>query len=244
MHFFLQATALLTAYAVGGVHAASPTSGILELDLAFPRNQTYAPTARLPIVFAYQNPELATALNARVSFNVWHSGDVGNNRTAGANFDLGQADLSSRDPFLRYDYFPGFEAEGHFLLTWTVGWDNCTEESLDLSYTSNRITHRTSTQSIHFTIDKSAPEIDLASATDNKDCPHELGVAIDVTDTLELPAWVDKSGGDHCAKVAESMPTPSPLPGPDRLSGRIQHGRLHDCQGVRTQGCCSPSERG
>ncbi|KAK7959196.1 uncharacterized protein PG986_004050 [Apiospora aurea] len=186
MHTFSQAAALLATCAVGGVHAASPTSGILEVDLAFPRNQTYAPTARLPFVFAYQNPELATALNARISFTVWNWANM-DNTTAGAIFDLGQANLSSRDPFLQYNYFPGFEAEGQFLLTWTVGWDNCTEDSLGLTYRSNRISHRSKTQSINFTISNSAPVIDLVAATDNKDCPQKLGVTIDVTDTLELP---------------------------------------------------------
>ncbi|KAK8062876.1 hypothetical protein PG997_014973 [Apiospora hydei] len=179
MHTLSQAAALLAACAVGGVHAASPTSGILEVDLAFPRNQTYAPTARLPIVFAYQNPELATALRARVSFTVWNWDNMGNT-TASANLDLGQANLSSRDPFLHYDFFPGFEAEGHYLLTWTAGWDNCTEESLGQTYTSTRIAHRTKTHSVLFTISNSAPAIDLVAATDNKDF------------------------------VAESMPTPSP----------------------------------
>ncbi|KAK8131379.1 hypothetical protein PG984_007817 [Apiospora sp. TS-2023a] len=212
MHVFSPTTALLAACAMGGVRAASPTSGVIELDLAFPRNQTYAPAARLPIVFGYQNPELATALNARVSFVVWNLDDM-RNSVVTSSFDLGQAaNLSSRDPFLQYEYFPGFEAEGRWLLTWTVGWDNCTKDSLELTNTGKRITHQTTTQSVRFATKDSAPEIDLAAATDNKDCPQEMGLAFDVTATLKVPSWAkgDWSGGDQCAKVAESMPKPSP----------------------------------
>ncbi|KAK7932009.1 hypothetical protein PG985_002721 [Apiospora marii] len=210
MHIRSQTTALLAACAVGsGVQAASPTSGIMELDLAFPRNQTFAPTARLPIVFGYQNPELAAALNTQVSFTVWNLDDMGNS-VVSSSFNVRQANLTSRDPFLQYGYFEGFEADGRWLLTWTVGWDNCTEASLELTNTGKRITHRTTTQSIQFTTDRSAPEIDLAAATDNKDCPQELGLAFDVTETLKVPSWVDWSGGDHCAKVAEKEPKPSP----------------------------------
>ncbi|KAK8852326.1 hypothetical protein PGQ11_014805 [Apiospora arundinis] len=209
MQILPQAIALLAACAVGGVRAASPTSGVMELDLAFPRNQTYAPAARLPVVFAYQNPELATALNARVSFTAWNWDDMRNN-VAGATFSLDQANLSSRDPFLQYGYFGGFEAEGHWLLTWTVDWDNCTEDSLALTNTNKRITHSIISQAIHFSTNHSAPKIDLVAATNNKDCPRELGLTFNVTGALKVPAWVDWSGGDHCAKVAESMPTPSP----------------------------------
>ncbi|KAK6821398.1 hypothetical protein PG987_015798 [Apiospora arundinis] len=151
MQILPQAIALLAACAVGGVRAASPTSGVMELDLAFPRNQTYAPAARVPVVFAYQNPELATALNARVSFTAWNWDDMRNN-VAGATFSLDQANLSSRDPFLQYGII---------------------------------------SQAIHFSTNHSAPKIDLVAATNNKDCPRELGLAFNVT-------------------VAESMPTPSP----------------------------------
>ncbi|KAK6859328.1 hypothetical protein PG995_002964 [Apiospora arundinis] len=186
MQILPQAIALLAACAVGGVRAASPTSGVMELDLAFPRNQTYAPAARVPVVFAYQNPELATALNARVSFTAWNWDDMRNN-VAGATFSLDQANLSSRDPFLQYGYFGG---------------------SRPRATGSSR--GPIISQAIHFSTNHSAPKIDLVAATNNKDCPRELGLAFNVTGALKVPAWVDWSGGDHCAKVAESMPTPSP----------------------------------
>jgi hypothetical protein len=40
------------------------TPGIFEVDLLFPRNETYTPQALMPVVFAMQNPTLASPLGA------------------------------------------------------------------------------------------------------------------------------------------------------------------------------------
>lgn len=53
MHF-----SLLTGVAAG-LGAIVSASGVLEVDLVFPHNDTYAPTEWFPIVFAFQNAELA-----------------------------------------------------------------------------------------------------------------------------------------------------------------------------------------
>ncbi|KAK4155344.1 hypothetical protein C8A00DRAFT_13646 [Chaetomidium leptoderma] len=34
-------------------------AGVLEVDLVFPRNETYAPPTYMPVIFAFRNPELA-----------------------------------------------------------------------------------------------------------------------------------------------------------------------------------------
>jgi hypothetical protein len=34
-------------------------SGVIEVDLLFPHNETCAPTEYMPLVFAFQNPEMA-----------------------------------------------------------------------------------------------------------------------------------------------------------------------------------------
>lgn len=210
MRLLPPAAVLLAAFVGGATRAvASPASGVTELDLAFPRNQTYAPAPRLPVVFAYQNPELATALNTHVSFTIWNWDNM-SNTVVTSSFDAGQANLSSGDPYLQYAYFEGFNTEGHWFLKWTVSWSSCTEASLDSVSAKDRIAHNSTTWAVHFTTKDSAPEMDLTAATDHKDCPEELGLAFDVTDTLKVPAQVDWSGSDSCAVVAAVMPTPSP----------------------------------
>lgn len=48
------------------VHA----SGVLETDLLFPHNKTYAPTEWVPVVFRVQNPELAPLVDLDISFTI------------------------------------------------------------------------------------------------------------------------------------------------------------------------------
>ena len=45
------------------------SSGVVEVDLIFPRNETYAPTAYLPIIFAFQNSHLAPFLDPLIHIN-------------------------------------------------------------------------------------------------------------------------------------------------------------------------------
>ena len=47
-------------------------SDILEVDLLFPRNETYAPTNRFPVVFAFQNSKRARYLNPQISYILWN----------------------------------------------------------------------------------------------------------------------------------------------------------------------------
>ncbi|KAF1835103.1 hypothetical protein BDW02DRAFT_579077 [Decorospora gaudefroyi] len=59
----MQAILFLAACA-GAVNAAL---GVMEVDLVFPRNETYAPTEIFPLIFAFQNSELAPLLKPRLS---------------------------------------------------------------------------------------------------------------------------------------------------------------------------------
>lgn len=78
---------------------ATANAGIFEVDLLFPRNETYAPQALMPIVFALQNSTLAGPLAAFITWELWE----GNNRTSsgsitdgGLGLNLGK--LSSSHP--------------------------------------------------------------------------------------------------------------------------------------------------
>lgn len=58
---------------VGTAHAATrDISGVVEVDLLFPRNDTCAPAPHVPIVFAIQNTELAPLLNLWIGFEVYN----------------------------------------------------------------------------------------------------------------------------------------------------------------------------
>lgn len=211
MRAFTLAKWLLIAN-VGPVKSATQnkTSGVVEVDLVFPRNETYAPTPLFPIVFAFQNSELASLLNAHISFEVWNWNNM-SDTVVSTSYDLRWANFSSRDPYFEYRGFSRFNTEGNWMLTWTVSHSSCTEDSFP-SLGGDGIIGNVSTSSILFTTKKSAQEVDLVAATNNeKTCSEDLGLAINITDTVKVPAKVDWDGGETCAVVASS-PTPTPDP--------------------------------
>ncbi|KAF3805792.1 hypothetical protein GCG54_00005156 [Colletotrichum gloeosporioides] len=61
MHLLPSAKWFLAAFHAAVAVAAN--SGIVEVDLVFPRNDTYAPTAWFPIVFAVRNSSLAQRIS-------------------------------------------------------------------------------------------------------------------------------------------------------------------------------------
>ncbi|EDU50719.1 conserved hypothetical protein [Pyrenophora tritici-repentis Pt-1C-BFP] len=79
--------------------AVNNLTGLLEVDLVFPQNDSYAPTNDMPIIFAIQNPELAPVLDITIMFDIYDRDDrFGNGSTSGI-YDIQWANLSSNGPF-------------------------------------------------------------------------------------------------------------------------------------------------
>lgn len=190
-------------------------SGILEVDLVFPRNESYAPIDSFPVVFAFQNAELARYLNPRLTYDLW-SWDNSNN-TFPSWEELRWVNWTDYDTYFAHSYFSKFNKEGRWRVRWTLSWDSCDQDILESGHSlRDGIIHNSTTWSTDFTIKNSAPKVDLIAATSNKTCPGEYGVAINVTDkTMKIPFGVSWSGGkytnDTCAVLAFS-PTPTPNP--------------------------------
>ncbi|RAH80196.1 hypothetical protein BO86DRAFT_133504 [Aspergillus japonicus CBS 114.51] len=55
---------------VMGNTTPTDTLGVFKVDLIFSRNKTYIPQPLLPIVFALQNPPLASTLAVTISWNL------------------------------------------------------------------------------------------------------------------------------------------------------------------------------
>ncbi|RYO95515.1 hypothetical protein DL764_007693 [Monosporascus ibericus] len=187
MHLFARASWFLLACWGAIVVAAG---GVLEVDLVFPRNDTYAPTPDLPVVFTFQNPELAQFINPYISYSIRNWDDNSLNDTVSSHHDLRWTNWSSYDPYFVYHYFDGYNIEGYWWLTWSVYWQSCDERWVsDPSAEFNRrgMISNSSSWSILFTTENSGKEVDLVAAITNKTCPEELGVAINVTDKTADP---------------------------------------------------------
>lgn len=81
------------------VLAQATTSGILELDLVFPRSDTYAPSALFPFVWAIQNPRLTLPLDLNIEYTIYSISTNYRLRNFGYSLSQGRQ-LFQQRPFL------------------------------------------------------------------------------------------------------------------------------------------------
>ncbi|KAL4907339.1 hypothetical protein BDW74DRAFT_176116 [Aspergillus multicolor] len=211
---------LLAAYlgVLPVVHAVS----VVEVDLVFPRNDTYSPTEAFPVVWAIQNSAKAQLLNPSVSYgiNSWANTSVTFNATQ--PFELYEANLSSTDPYLFYRFHEAL-TPGKWWLTWHLAYQSCDVEALTDQYifSDAGVFSHVFGWSRMFTISKSTStpdkEVDLVAATANDSCPDDgNAVAINVTDTtMKSPERLNYAHRDTCVVTTNSTSgTPVHTPNP------------------------------
>jgi hypothetical protein len=197
---------LLASPACLGVFAAA--AGVVQVDLVFPRNETYAPTRWMPVVFAVQNTELAPHIYSSTAYHLADTSGSSANISARFRHDLENANMAGHEPYFAYTFFDNFEAEVRYKMVWQVYWASCNEDDSEPRFALN-----SSNQTIEFTVKNDAQAVDLVAATANdKTCPPELGVAVNATgETMEVPSRGGYGGGT-CAVLASSAPSPAPDP--------------------------------
>ncbi|KAL4861949.1 hypothetical protein BDV12DRAFT_203518 [Aspergillus spectabilis] len=195
-----QVTWLLTALGAMATSASATENSILEVDLAFPQNKTYAPTESFPIVFAFQNPARARHLNFGI---IYHLEPLDN-----------QTNRTSRSHDLRFANW-----SSHDRLNWDLVWQSCPEEGFESREVVSETISNSTSFSIWFIVQDTADsvDVDLVSATSETSCPDpgfDTAIALNVTDTMNVPTWVNWSGAqytnDTCAVVSPTPTTPDP----------------------------------
>ncbi|KAL2825511.1 hypothetical protein BDW59DRAFT_179876 [Aspergillus cavernicola] len=206
--------------------ALASAVSVVEVDLVFPRNETYSPTEAFPVVWAIQNSAKAQLLNPHVTYriNSWGNSSVRIDRTY--PIDVFEANLSSSDPYLFYRFHEAL-TPGKWWLTWQVHYQTCDVETLTSHYpfSDAGVFSNTAGWSRMFTISNStsAPdkEVDLVAATANDSCLDDLNaVVINVTDTtMQSPANLNYADRDTCAVTTNSTSgTPVHTPNPCGVS--------------------------
>lgn len=168
---------LMTAMGGGATVNASAIAnpGTFEVDSLFPRNSTYTPQALMPIVFALQNPTLASPLEATIFWELWE----GNNRSSPGSvidggIELRLIDLSSSDPLLVTRFVNTIAyPDGFWTLAWSLLINNCSQpqgsaQSITLS------------NATIFTTSTSGQAPDLVAATSANMCGTTEALAFDV----------------------------------------------------------------
>jgi hypothetical protein len=242
LHFLI----FITTYA----KMAIASSGVLSVDLVFPRNSTYAPTANFPIIFAFQNSHLAPFLDPLIHISAYPPQKNANGNTQYTppeSADLGQLRWANftnnvNDTYFAYPTYKGyqastfkFETEGIWQLTWTFNWANCTEGQL---ITRNSSDMHTTT----LTIREGAQEVDLVAGTADESCDGQSGVAVNITNTIPIPDVVNWEGqGDRCASTSDDVPKMEPC----RVSIDAAAATSISCEiGLATSTACPETKKG
>lgn len=158
----------------------SVNAGIFEVDLLFPRNATYTPQPLMPLVWALQNPPLASPLLATIYWGLWE----GTNRTGPGSISDGgfepyafMNNLSSSEPVLLKNFFNTISyPDGVWTLYWAMQVTNCSQ-----TQDSTHVIERSTT--IVFTTSSSGQAPDLVAATKEDMCRSAEAFAFDVTST-------------------------------------------------------------
>jgi hypothetical protein len=185
----------------------SITAGVTEVDLIFPRNESYSPSPLTPIVFAIQNPSLLSSLNPEISYYIEQQ-NANTNKSVyiSGSIRLSNTNYTTSDPYLLYWSTGKLDIEGTFALAWELKMNNCSHsqsDTLSFGYFGSR------RHQLYFSTKNGASSPDLVSATEGDTCDQSLAQAVQVPDLLAVPStrtW----GAPSCAATVGPSPTPSP----------------------------------
>ena len=171
----------------------------IEVDLIFPRNDTYAPTVLFPIVFAFQNPALAPSLDPGFELELF---DISSpNLTAySPTLDLAKTNFSGSNPMFVYTSITNLKAAS-YILAWEYSASNCTLNQ-NISGSVN-IGGALRSNRVAFTIQSGVQVPDLTGGTTS--CKNITNFAFNLTDTLEVAVPAQYDGRNSCAVVSDSQ---------------------------------------
>lgn len=195
------------------VEAATATfPGTVEVDLIFPRNDTYMPSPLMPIVFAIQNSNLAAPLDPGLSYHIEELGTSSNGTNIISGIlDLRWANFSSSGPYFAFASTSQLiNAEGTWLFSWTLASGNCSgsPENGTMEFSGHNQAHF-----IIFTTKNGSQQPDLVAATEDATCAKTESHTFNVTGILDVPNSIGSNydGRDSCAVLS---PASSPAPNP------------------------------
>jgi hypothetical protein len=197
--------------------ASAEIPQVVEVDLVFPRNETYTPTPYFPVVFGIQNAELAQHLRLQIDVSLWNDSDTFSSSSKLYTEDLIAANFSSAEPYFAYSFtYNRFEVEGRWRIHWNLYYSSCLEDE-DGIHRGKTKSNASDAQITYFTIKNDGRPIDLVAITaDDKTCPPEQGTIIEVTtETVKVAELVPtpfQPNFETCAVVATTNPTPTPNP--------------------------------
>ncbi|KID81606.1 chitinase [Metarhizium guizhouense ARSEF 977] len=221
----------------------------VEVDLVFPHNDTYAPVALMPLVFAIQNFPTSRPLFLQIDFDIFHTPSWNTTVQQGIIF-LNHANYSNNASTLHfvYDWTTRLNnTEGSWAMWWGVYSANCTDTGLapgplklDLNYQRNLV---------HFSTKHGAQQPDLVAASKDGVCDKTTGVTFNITEVKEV-SWFNRHSVDHdvCPILAPEAPKPNPCLA--KVNATTASSILYDIQskacmrGLNPNVTCPPEPQG
>ncbi|KAF2664835.1 hypothetical protein BT63DRAFT_77657 [Microthyrium microscopicum] len=182
---------------------------IVEVDLMFPRNDTYAPNPLMPVVFAIQQSVIAKSLNIGL---LWDLGrlDASDNTTSSGYKIYGnpinsQNSTINDTPLYEYDIMYNMTIiEGTWWFRWILSTENCSMFLANGSQLPNHDLWNT----LIFTTKNGAKQPDLVDTTAGNDiCASAESFTFNVTGLSH-----EGNGSATCAVLASSAASPAPNP--------------------------------
>lgn len=178
----------------------------VEVDLIFPRNETYAPSAIFPVVFAFQNAALVPSLAPGLDLFLWDSS--GKELFADQPYlNLHWNNFSGHDPTYVYTYVVGLNttdrgAPASHALSWALSAINCSNETGALVFDPN-----SRSQPVIFTIQSGGKQPDFVAGTaGTSSCANISHLAFNVTGTLDVGNPAVHGGRNTCAIFSDVQP--------------------------------------
>jgi hypothetical protein len=209
---------------------------MVEVDVVFPRNDTYGPAPVFPFVFAVQNLAAASAITPIEVF--WGLIKHGSDQTLGGNQTLDTTDSAN----LHYAnlwtrQLNGTESAGTYELFWNVYYYKCLGEKSNPGTSSG-----SQGGSFVFTLEAGAQQPDLATVLDA--CPAQ-NATIQITDTWSMSA---SSSQDTCGVIANRHPDANPCAAKldsaavSSIAAELTASACAASPPALTSGCLSPTQ--
>ncbi|OJJ66127.1 hypothetical protein ASPBRDRAFT_138688 [Aspergillus brasiliensis CBS 101740] len=197
--------ALFLGFAYGQTSIAP---GVTEVDLVFPRNESFSPSPLTPIIFAIQNPSLLSSLNPEIYYNIERQNiSVNESFVTAGSIQLSNLNYTASDPYLLYWSIGSLNIEGTFLLAWELKMNNCSQSPQTNTLTFGYLGSRR--HQLYFSTKNGTSSPDISAATEDGTCEQSIAQAVQVPALLDVPptrTW----GAPSCAQTVGPSPTPSP----------------------------------
>lgn len=204
---------------------ADDITGMTEIDVIFPRNDTFAPMGILPVVFAVRNPQVARLLHPDLRYTIYSIDEPGSEIFYHA-MDRVDLNLPSNDStYLWYEGNVGrFLTEGRWVFQW--GWqaDNCSKTDdpkfqdepftpwpSEKVYRGFHLKTKTLVPYFIFTIAKNGTVADLSTLTGPDRCADADALAFSIEAQMDIPQEMDAGYRTKCGRFPDG-PTPIPSP--------------------------------